>query len=166
MLLCQLSFRFSQAIKTGTRLKKTCLSRRSGRVMCEYTLGHGLDTFHWELNSTSAIYVSMNQRKLLTWITAPKLQSKTPILALLTNVSNSPSRVETSKRQAWKIAPKSLVNFSCLMSVVWCRPSPLTSTGPRFVRHGASALGNYLSRLSISSLVFPGSLCVPRASRT
>ena len=47
-------------------------------------------------------------------------------------------------------------------------PSPLTSTGPRFERHGASALRNYLSRSSISSssLVFLGSLCVPKASRT
>ena len=35
------------------------------------------------------------------------------------------------------------------MSVVWRRPSPLTTAGPRFARHGASVLWNYPSRPSI-----------------
>ena len=45
------------------------------------------------------------------------------------------------------------------MSVVEHRPSPLTSTGPRFSQHDGSVLRNYLNRTFISSLVFLGSLC-------
>lgn len=55
--------------------------------------------------------------------------SKTPIevLALLTNVSNSPSRVETSKRQTWKIAPKSWT---------WCLTDLLSLSAPNAVPIG------------------------------
>ena len=47
------------------------------------------------------------------------------------------------------------------MSVIGRRPSPLTSSEPRFARHDANLFGNYQSRPSIPSLVFLGSLCVP-----
>ena len=57
-------------------------------------------------------------------------------------------------------------SFRRWMSVVWRRPSPLTSTGARFARDGTSVLGNSLNRLSISSLVLLGFLCFPGASRT
>ena len=52
-------------------------------------------------------------------------------------------------------------SFSRWMSVIGRRPSPLTSSEPRFARHDANLFGNYQSRPSISSLVFLGSLCVP-----
>ena len=56
--------------------------------------------------------------------------------------------------------------FSRWMSVVGRRPSPVTSTEPRFERRGASVLRSYLSHPSTLSLVSLGSLCVPEASRT
>ena len=56
-------------------------------------------------------------------------------------------------------------SFRRWMSVVWRRPSPLTSTGARFARDVTSVLGNSLNRLSISSLVLLGFLCFPGASR-
>ena len=48
------------------------------------------------------------------------------------------------------------------ISAVGCRPAPLTFTGLRFGRNGASVLRNYESRPSISSLVFPRFLVCPR----
>ena len=54
-------------------------------------------------------------------------------------------------------------SFSCWMSIVWHRPSPMTSTGPCFGRHIAGILWNNSSCPSNLSLVFLGSLCVPSA---
>ena len=66
-------------------------------------------------------------------------------------------------RKNLSVSTQLLVRFSFSfrrwVSVVWRRPSPLTSTGARFARHGTSVLGNSLNRLSISSLVFLGFLC-------
>ena len=49
------------------------------------------------------------------------------------------------------------------MSVVEHRPSPLTSTGPRFAQHDGSVLQNYLNRSSISTRWSSSVLCVHSA---
>ena len=67
--------------------------------------------------------------------------------------------------QVDKLNQFSLVSaFECPLLVVGLPHWP--PLGPRFAQHNASVLQNFLNRLSISSLVFLGSLCVPGASRT